>query len=362
MKHRRGLTSLVRSAYRLPRCGRKLELVAAFAGWMTDQGYVPSTRQGYDRTIRKLCTFLGRKTFEAVSPFDIAAFMADASAPFSDSYAVNLMCALRCFFDFLCLGGVVDSVAPRLLHFRSPVKKLPRILTKSQVLSLLRKTKHPRDKAIMELMYATGCRARELIKIRVQDVDFHTKQIRVCGKRKERIVYFGRPAKKALVRYLAGRKSGFLFEDIFTRQTGFVSHWGSHWYGNWTEHRGNELGVRRHVHLGKWSPLRRDAHQLATREFIKRLQTIELGRLRHGLTYESILLIVRSAGERLGIRRLTTRTLRHSFACHLIDGGADLLTVQRLLGHSHVTSTEIYARISNARVAKNYLRCHPTAS
>ena len=141
---------------------------------------------------RKLCEFLGTKSLASVTPIDIGDFLTKTLPNrWEDRYISDQLGPLRSFFDFLYLGGVVDSVAPRFLKARARSKPLPRTLTQSEVRKVIATASHPRDKALIELLYATGCRIGEIRLARVEDIDFGKRAFRVRGKRKERIVYFG---------------------------------------------------------------------------------------------------------------------------------------------------------------------------
>jgi integrase/recombinase XerD len=329
---------------------------------MANRGYSTETQQSYDLTVEKLCTFLGRKKLRRVSPLDIADFLAHfAKESAADSYIANQLCALRCFFDYLCLGGLVDSVAPRLIRCRTPIKRLPRVLTGKQVKSLLRAADCPRDRAVIELLYATGCRSGELINIRVEDIDFRRRQIRVYGKRKERVVYFGFPASRAIKSYLAGRRAGALIQDTCIQQKGYVSHFADEWYVNWTEYRKGMPPTRQRALLGRWPRNEATSATRAKRRFRQIAKTINLTHPRHGLTIVTIGKIVRTTAKRAGIAGVSPRVLRHTFATHMLEQGADILTIQRLLGHSHLMTTETYLKVANIDVARNYRLFHPRA-
>ena len=112
--------------------------------------------------------------------------------------------ALRSFFDFLCLEGIVDAVAPRLVRPRPLQQTLPRALSKENAIRLIEATSNVRDRALLELFYATGCRISELVGARVEHVDFAKRRIWIYGKGKARRVFFGPAALKYLRRYLSG--------------------------------------------------------------------------------------------------------------------------------------------------------------
>ena len=175
----------------------------------------------------------------------------DLPHEWSDMRVNTQLGALRCFFDFLYFGGVVDKVAPRFLRMRPRVKKLPPTLTQAQVKKLLKAAQNPRDRAIIELFYATGCRVSELTTIRVEDIDFVRRRFRVQAKRKERMVYFGPPAGRAIRRYLGKRRAGYLFQDVVPQQEGYITYYKTAWLGNWRDyHSGHNAEINAASSLG----------------------------------------------------------------------------------------------------------------
>ena len=169
-----------------------------------------------------------------------------------------------------------------------------------------------RDKALLEFMYATGCRVSEAVGTNLDDIDLEEKVVRLMGKgSKQRLVPLGSYARNSVVAYLnAGRG------ELERRSTAKVP-----------ERRALFLNTR-----GK------------------------------RISRQSVWEIVKTAGERAGITKpLHPHTLRHSFATHLIQGGADVRTVQELLGHASVTTTQIYTHVSPEALIETYLTAHPRA-
>ena len=169
-----------------------------------------------------------------------------------------------------------------------------------------------RDKALLEFMYATGCRVSEAVGTNLEDIDLEEKVVRLMGKgSKQRLVPLGSYARNSVVAYLnAGRG------ELERRSTAKVPE-------------------RRALFLNKRG---------------KRISR------------QSVWEIVKTAGERAGITKpLHPHTLRHSFATHLIQGGADVRTVQELLGHASVTTTQIYTHVSPEALIETYLTAHPRA-
>lgn len=193
-----------------------------FDRWLVAQKYSISTQERYGRVARKLCGYIGERKLSRVTPMDIGDFLTKTLPDrWADNYIADQLGCLRCFFDFLYLGGVVDSVAPRFLKSRARKRSLPRVLTKVEIRKMIRATTHPRDRALVELLYSTGCRIGEIRLLRVEGIDFGSRKFKVGSKRKDRIVYFGVHAAKALRSYLDGRKTGYVFQDKIASQKGY---------------------------------------------------------------------------------------------------------------------------------------------
>ena len=339
-----------------------LEMVERFRRWLVAQKYSTSTQQRYCRIARKLCHHIGRKALSTLTPMDIGDFLTNTLPDrWGDGYIAEQLGALRSFFDFLYLGGVVDSVAPRFLKARARSKPLPRALTEVQVKKLLRAASHPRDRALIEMLYATGCRIGEIRLARVEDIDFQGRRFRVRGKRKERVVYFGPQAAKSLRTYLKGRKTGFLLQDKIEPQKGYVTHNGTTWLGLWKDYRTGKKGGQKHSkQLGDRLLVPYDAARKRFRAFL-RDQKVDLFRYRpdRPLNRSALSFAIREIGRKAGIGKVSPHTLRHSFATHLLERGADIRAIQELLGHAYLTSTQIYTRISNNAVRSTFHQFHP---
>jgi site-specific recombinase XerD len=194
------------------------ELAAKFGEWLVAQRYSRVARQAYKRVVFRFCHFLGRRPVSTVSHLDIRYFLVEVMKRDLSVDGYNrYLWALRRFFDFLYMGGVVDSVAPRFIRGTRTHRRIPRVLGETEILKLIRAAMHVRDKALIELLYATGCRVGEFVRISVEDVDLKRRTIRVAGKGKERTVLFGRQAANAVKMYLAGRRTGPLFLSLQRR-------------------------------------------------------------------------------------------------------------------------------------------------
>ena len=226
------------------------------------------------------------------------------------------LAALRTFFQFLVREGVIESNPAKLVATPRKEKKLPVHLSVEDAVRFI-ETPDPetdfgkRDRAILELLYATGVRVSELVQLNLRDIDFNNKLLRVFGKRrKERIVPFGQPAAKALRDYLGVREK-FLMNAPATK---------------------------------------RDAQPLILNYQGTRMTTRSVGRL--------IEKYIRLCA---GIHDISPHALRHSFATHLLDSGADLRDIQALLGHARLSTTQIYTHVSMEKLIEVYDKTHPKA-
>jgi len=219
---------------------------------------------------------------------------------------------LRSFGDFLVREGVLEYNPFRMVSAPRAPKRLPRYLTVAEIEALLAvpDTSTPsglRDRAIVEVLYAAGLRVSELAGLDLADVDLTQAQVRVVGKgSKERIGLLGRPAVAAVRAYLQAGRPALLGQ----RPSQAL----------WLNRRGGRLSVR------------------------------------------SVAMTLSRAGQQAGIRiPVSPHVLRHSFATHLLDGGADLRVVQELLGHANLATTQIYTHVSQSRAREVYMRAHPRA-
>jgi site-specific recombinase XerD len=220
--------------------------------------------------------------------------------------------AVRSFYGFAQREGVVARDVATLVEAPRPGSYLPDVLTQGQVIAILEAIPADdpvgaRDLAILELLYACGLRVSELTGLDADRLDLSNLQVRVIGKgNRERRVPMGEPARDRLHRYLNGPRA--LWTARAPTQAVFV----------------NQRGTR-------------------------------LGR-------ESVWRMVRTRSEAAGISmHVTPHTFRHSFATHLLEGGADLRVVQVLLGHASISTTQLYTHLTGERVREVYARAHPRA-
>jgi site-specific recombinase XerD len=222
------------------------------------------------------------------------------------------LAAVRGLYDFLVRRGELEQNPADLVSTPKKDSKLPKVLTTEQIEALLDRIPagtplELRDRAMLELAYSCGLRCEEIVNLDLGALDFETEQLRVLGKgSKERILPVGEPAQRALERYLArGRPA--LAEDR-SEPALFLS---------------------------------KNGRRLSPSDVARRLS-----------------LWIRTAALAAGV---SPHSLRHSFATHLLEGGADLRTIQELLGHSSISTTQIYTRVDAARLREQYAGTHPRA-
>jgi len=226
------------------------------------------------------------------------------------------LAALRTFFQFLVRESVLEMNPAKLVATPRKEKKLPVHLSIEDAVRFIETPDSEtdsgkRDRAILELLYATGMRVSELVQLDLRDIDFKNKLIRVTGKRrKERIVPFGDPASQSLKQYLMVRE-GFLMNAPATK---------------------------------------RDSRPLILNYQGTRMTSRSIGRL-----VEKYIRLC------AGIHDISPHALRHSFATHLLDCGADLRDIQELLGHARLSTTQIYTHVSMEKLIEVYDKAHPKA-
>lgn len=339
------------------------ELARRYDLWLIAQQYSDQTKRSYRRAVRDFHEFIGRKSALRITHFDVRDFLAHVSKRGLALDSVNHhLHGLRNFFDFLNLGGLVGHVAPRFVRARPRVPKLPHILSEREVLKLLAACRNARDRALVELLYATGCRVGEAVTIKIEDIDFDSRKIRVQGKgRRVRFVIFGSPAHRALSKYLGRRKRGFLFEEGWPQQKGFVASNGRGWLARWTAYKTKPRQSHYfEKYLGAKSRLSYHDAKLKLEALTKRLNLVRPARDK-ALSTTVVGRVFKILAVRARITRATPHMLRHSFATHMLDHGADVRFIQELLGHVCLNTTEIYTHVSRKKLMETFKRYHPRA-
>lgn len=280
-----------------------------------EKGLADATLGAYARDLGRLRGWAEDASLDgpaAVGPRQLRAFLVTAADELAARSRARLVSTLRSFYRFLAAEGEVQDDPTLLILAPRTGRKLPRVLGREQVARLLETpdTTRPgglRDAVVLELLYGCGLRVSELCGLDLSDLDAREALLRVRGKgRKERIVPVGRPALDAVRAWLEGERGDFL-----------------------GEHRSSALLLNRRG-----------------------------GRLSRVSVWSRLKALSRAAG--LG-EDLSPHVLRHTYATHLLEGGADLRVVQELLGHAAISTTEIYTHVDRAYLAEAYRSAHPRA-
>jgi integrase/recombinase XerD len=279
-----------------------------------EKGLSRNTLEAYSRDITRYLDFLERKGYhtpEGIRPIEVASFLQalkdDGLAPRSRA---RLLSAVRMFHRFLMVENYCDSNPTSIVESPRAVAKLPAVLSARDVERLLAApvgdgAEEIRDRAMLELLYATGLRVSELVSLRIRDVRLDAGYLMTMGKgEKERLVPIGDSAIRALRDYL---------EKV--RSRGGASDRSDH---------------------------------------------IFLSRLGRGMTRQAFWNIIKKRASGAGIsRNISPHTLRHSFATHLLENGADLRSVQIMLGHTDLSTTQIYTHVTRERLKRLHEELHP---
>ncbi|MGY1710327.1 site-specific tyrosine recombinase XerD [Geodermatophilus sp. SYSU D00758] len=296
-----------------------------------ERGLAANTIASYRRDLRRYTEFLGAagvRGLGEVAEADVAAFLAalrqgdDGHPPLSATSAARAVVAVRGLHRFALLDGLVTSDVAHEVRPPAPARRLPKAIPVESVVALIEAAgsvegpRGLRDRALLELLYGTGARISEAVGLAVDDLDRGQAVVRLAGKGgKQRVVPVGSYALRAV-------------EDYLVRARPALAAAGR------AGVRGGALFLN-----ARGGPLSR----------------------------QSAWAILRTAAERAGgadgdlARHVSPHTLRHSFATHLLDGGADVRVVQELLGHASVTTTQVYTLVTVDRLREVWATSHPRA-
>ncbi|HET9162828.1 MAG TPA: tyrosine recombinase XerC [Solirubrobacterales bacterium] len=291
------------------------EALAAYDRDMRARNLAERTRRAYGVDLGQFVEWAQGRGLElgAVRHRDVRRYGAGLSSQGASAATVaRKLAAVRGLFDFLVRTERVGQNPADLVSSPKREEKLPRVLSGEEMRTLLeripaRTSLQLRDRAMLELAYSCGLRCEEIVNLDTGSCDFETEQLRVLGKgSKERLLPVGEPAQRALRRYLEkGRRA--LASD--PREAALF--------------------------------LSKSGRRLSGSDVTRRLA-----------------LWVREAALAAGV---SPHALRHSFATHLLEGGADLRAIQELLGHASISTTQVYTRVDAARLREAYAATHPRA-
>ncbi len=291
------------------------ELLDQFMNYLAvERRLAGNTLEAYAHDLKKFCAFLDErhtKSIQGCSRLDLLTFLnQERKRGISARALARTVSCIKTFFKYLEHDGLIDHNAVQEIETPRAERKLPTVLSISEVAALIEAPDITtalgvRDRALFELLYATGLRVSELVSLTVNSINYEVGFIRVFGKgSKERVIPLGEKALIWIKRYaeearhkLLGRKnSAYLF----------------------TNRRGNRM-----TRQGLWRILKRYC-------------------LRLGIT-----------------KKISPHSLRHSFASHLLEGGADLRSVQTMLGHEDISTTQIYTHVVRDQLKTVHHKYHP---
>ncbi len=273
-----------------------------------EKKYSENTISSYKRDLNKINSYL-KKDFIKLTKADIQKYIQDLSKNKNSNTISRTISSLKSFYKFLEINKYTNTNPLTTIISPKTARKLPKVLSEEEVNKLLDINLNNdfdyRNKAMLELMYSSGLRVSELINLTVNDVDLKNSLVRIFGKgSKERIVPLNDYATEALNNYILYHRP-----KLFKQK------------------ENNYLFLNNH------------GNQMTRQGFFKTLKKI---------------------AKEKGIKsELSPHTLRHSFATHLLKYGADLRSIQELLGHSDISTTQIYTHITNEMLEKNYHEYHP---
>lgn len=271
-----------------------------------------NTIGAYQNDLKKLVAYLDKQGIGSVQKISetslnsyILSLEKEGMTPSSVSRNIA---SIKAFLLYLLKSGVITGDPSERLRPPKVIKKAPQIIPAELIDRLLQQPdentgKGIRDRAMLELLYATGMKVSELISLKISDVNLNGRYL-VCGEKRERIIPFGKSAKSALQQYLKIREGAFVkgeTEVLFLNSSG---------------------------------------EQLTRQGFWK---------------------ILKAYANEVGIKEINPNIIRHSFAAHLLENGADLLSVQEFLGHADISTTQLYLARSYKNSRDVYMNAHPRA-
>lgn len=280
-----------------------------------EKNYSDYTITNYSIDIEEFYVFLKKENITRLQDVDYKVLRKYLNYMTENKYSNKTisrkLSSLRTFFKYLVKKEIINDNPMILISNPKEEKKLPKYLNYGEIEKILEipnkeTTLGLRNACILEILYSTGIRVSELVNLKIRDIDFYNKKIRVLGKgNKERIVLFGNRCENLLERYIKESRAV----------------------------------------LNK-----------------KKVEYLFLNNLGQNISVRSIENIIDKIEKEACLKfSISPHVFRHTFATHLLDNGADLNSVKELLGHENLNTTAIYTHVSNERLRKVYLECHPRA-
>lgn len=274
-----------------------------------EKKYSKNTINSYKKDLEKFNTILKNKNIKNVTKEDIKEYLNEINKNLNSKSVSRNISTLKSFYKYLKINKIINKNIMDQINNPKIKKALPKVLTEEEVSKLLdielKNDFDYRNKAMLELMYSSGLRVSELINLNINDIDLNNDSVRIFGKgSKERIIPLNDYAKEALNKYILSHR-----KELFKHG------------------ENNYLFLNNH------------GNKMTRQGFFKILKNI--------------------AKQKSIKTEFSPHTLRHSFATHLLKYGADLRSIQELLGHSDISSTQIYTHITNEKLHKDYIEYHP---
>jgi len=278
----------------------------------------------------------------------------------------SMLGALRSFYKYAELVGAVKDSPARLIESRGVPRSLPHWLSVAEMRKLIAAAENARDRTLIEFMWATGCRIAEVVGARIENINWHSRTVKVLGKgSKERLVPLSKEVAESLRAYLGKRETGAIFLSEQSGhgprvQRGGVSRdrYGV-WRGYWRETDARGKRAMQSVRLGDYEIATKEQAQEALTRHLAGKSIACPSDPDSAIDARSVRRILRELGAKAGIGKVTPHMLRHSFAAHLLEGGADLRTIQELLGHSSIITTQIYTHCTSVHLRETLEKAHP---
>ncbi|MFW6172354.1 MAG: site-specific tyrosine recombinase/integron integrase [Elusimicrobiota bacterium] len=279
------------------------ELLEKFINYLhVEKGHSENTLKAYSGDIRGFLNFLDKNSINVkkTKRSHIMDYLLKKREEISSPSVARLLAAIKSFYKYLMVDNIINKSPAQDIESPRLDQKLPVVLNYSEVERIIQQSQSLKERLIMELFYATGMRVTEMIKLKIEDIDLQDNWIKVYGKGgKERFVPITKQVTKLIKKYINQKNldySSFLLEN----------------------------SKKKH------------------------------------LTREAVWKIIKKNSKKAGIKKtVTPHTFRHSFATHLLENGADLRTIQVLLGHSNIDTTQIYTHINTRNIKEMHKKYHP---